>query len=50
MASSLLAAADLLLNVMLLFPQAWVTSILPVTSLPLPPNPPPPLPSVCPAC
>ena len=43
-ASSLPAAADLLLNAMLLFPQAWVTSILPVTSLPLPTNPPHPRP------
>ena len=50
-ASSLPAAANLLLNAMLLFPHAWVTSVLRVTSLPLPPNPhPPPHPSVCPAC
>lgn len=47
---SLPATADLLLKEMLLFPQAWVTSVLPVTSLPLLPNPPSPPPSICPAC
>ena len=39
---SLPATADLLLKEMLLFPQAWVTSVLPVTSLPLLPNTPSP--------
>ena len=40
-ASSLPAAANLLLNAMLLFPHAWVTSVLRVTSLPPPPIPSP---------